>query len=516
MSKASVTPAHHSFAALSFIDYLGDEKNDPLNGLAIAKEPVYIFASNILPWAEEYQNLPDIENTPEYHHHIKKNILFAKHITKKNAHLSIRRYDWKPGVTYTEWKYDQNSLYPENWLSKSQPCYVFVETYESKDENNNVKTNFLRSVFMCISNNGGAISTIPPRNKDFESFTTEDGYTWKYMYDIEEELYNEWANDEFIPIPTNDAELSQRNKELLSQYEEIKYDSKLKNIVEIKIIDQGEGYDRTHGIVVQIDGDGTGALAELRWVVKETTDENNRPSYTWEPKIYVTDSGKGYTQASVKILCYDKDNDGKSVVKRQMKAEAVINPITYLGSNIVNDMQAHFVSIKGTFDDIEGETDTSEDKYETNGGNFPVVAAYRRIGLIKNVKMKNGMPLLKNKSRYFDILKLNNTTGFIHSLSQIEGVTSFARATVWYSYNDASNDMFLYLINRTGYFTLDEYNVSNSEYISDVNTNVTGRVCGFVERNMDPLAGEIMYIENTPPIHRSLAQKETFLFTVEL
>lgn len=516
MSKASVTPAHHSFAALAFIDRLGDDVNDPANGLAIAEEPVYLFASNILPWAEEYQNLPDVENTPEYHHHIKKNILFAKHITKKNAHLSIRRYDWREGIVYSEWKYDKNSVYPENWLSSSQPCYVFVEFYESLDENGGKKINPIRSVFMCISNNGGSYSTVPPTNKDFEAFVTEDGYTWKYMFDIEEELYKEWANDEFIPVPSNESELSPRNKELLEKYNEIKYDSKLKNIVEVKITDYGEGYDRTHGIIVQIEGDGTGALAELRWITKEVLDDENKLTYIWAPQIYVIDSGKGYTQATVKISCYDKDNDGKSVVKRQMKAEAVINPITYLGSNIINDMQAHFVSIKGEFDDTEGETDRREDKFETNGGNFPVVAAYRRIGLIKNVTMRNGEPLLKNKARYFDILKLNNTTGFIHSLSQIEGVTSFAKATVWYSFNDSSNDMFLYLINRTGYFTMDEYNVSNSEYISDVNTNVTGRVCGFIERNMDPLAGEIMYIENTPPIHRSMAQKETFLFTVEL
>lgn len=503
--KAALTPSHHTFTAKAFIENLGDEIDDEEKGLKIAKDPVYAFAANIVPYREVIDSgIPDIENTPNYHEKVKRNILFTKHISKQNAHLSIRRYDWKQYTVYTQWSHNKNSMYPETWLSESQPCYVFVDTINEKQ---------VRSVFMCLSNNGGKASLVPPDKKDFHAFDTPDGYIWKFMYEITDDLFEEWANSDFIPIPTSDDEITERNKELLNEYNNIKDDSSLKNITEIKITDYGEGYERAHKIQVEIEGDGTGAYAELRWEIKEGT--TGRALSDWIPKIYLIDGGKGYNTASVNISCYDKDIKGEYVVKRPMKAEAVINPITFLGSDILNDMHARFVSMKVDFYGNEGETDRNEDIYKTNGGNFPTAAAYRQVGLIKNVKKANGDPLLNDKPRYFDIMKIDNVTGQINSLTIIQGIESNAKARVWYSYHDSSDVMYLYLIDRTDEFKFNALNYTKSEEISDVNTNVMGRIRGLVEKNMDPLAGELMYIENTTDIYRSRTQKEVFLFTIE-
>ena len=508
MTKALLSPAAHSYAALGFIDRLGDEKDDPENGLKVSDEPVYLFASTITPWTfDEYNGIEDPVNSPEYHNTIKREMLFAKHITKKNAHLSIRRYNWKKNTVYSQWKYAENSLYSENWLSKDQPCYVFVES--------------IKAVFLCISNNGGAKSIIAPKDKTFNTFTTlEDGYIWKYMYDLTDELYEEWANELFIPIPHNESEMTVKHKEILEEYNNIQYDSNSKNILEILILDKGEGYHHTytHTTKVKITGDGVGAIAELVWDPVYVIEANGSRYATGDftPRIVLKSPGKGYTFAKVEVECDEVDNNGNSVIKKPMQCAAIINPILYLGRNVINDLNAHHVSIKASFLGREDDTDKEEDIYDTKGGNFPASSPYRRIGLIKNVLLKDGTPLLDKKSRYYDIVKVDNCTDSIGILHIVEGIQTLTTATVWHTESINANVTMLYLIDRSGPFSVYKNDIAKSEYISIKDSNVTARLCDIIESNMDRTSGEFMYIENIKPIYRNNTQKETFLFTIEL
>ena len=516
MSKALTTPLIRTFNALAFIEKLGDEKNDEKNNLKIADEPVYIFASNIMPWLDEFNSLPDVETTEETYNSIKKNMLYVKHISKNNAHLVIPRHDWKSGTIYSEWRYDKNMLDPANWLSEKQPPFVFVETTNSDRR--------ILSVFMCISNNANQISVTPPSVITHEIFNTADGYSWKYIYDIEVALYNEWASDKYIPIPHDESEMSERHKGVVEDYSKINKNSEFKNITQIKITNEGKGYKPNSNIYVVIEGDGLGATAKLTWEKIKKYDEETKQfveTNDQRPVINITNGGKGYTYAYANIICEDLNEDGLPIVESPMLTEVSINPVTFLGQNALHDLCPYHVSIKASFDGNEGDIDTEEEDIPTEyinntlGGHFPTSAPYRRIGLIKNVKTIDGTDIYLKKPRYYDIIKLNNVSGNMNVLSTIKGIESLTKAQIWYAENINSYEMLLYVIGRTGNFKLFENDITKSEYIVDTNSNSTGRICDFIEKNVDQTSGEFLYIENVQPISRAIAQEEQFLFTIE-
>jgi len=55
-------------------------------------------------------------------------------------------------------------------------------------------------VYKCISNNGGAASTVEPSGNDLGIISTADGYRWKFMYTIPLSLRSRFLTDDFIPV----------------------------------------------------------------------------------------------------------------------------------------------------------------------------------------------------------------------------------------------------------------------------------------------------------------------------
>jgi hypothetical protein len=65
--------------------------------------------------------------------------------------------------------------------------------YVLTDENN---------VYKCIFNNKGGASTVKPTGFSTSSFTTSDGYTWKYMYTISLGDANKFLTSVHMPVKT--------------------------------------------------------------------------------------------------------------------------------------------------------------------------------------------------------------------------------------------------------------------------------------------------------------------------
>ena len=117
------------------------------------------------------EDVPTLVDTLEEENNTKRNILFYRNILSTEVSLVIPRYDWTTSTVYAQ--YTDDVLL---WGDTPKKFYVL-----SLDDNE-------YSVYLCLSNNHGAASTIPPSGTNTEAIETADGYVWKYSYTLTEEM----------------------------------------------------------------------------------------------------------------------------------------------------------------------------------------------------------------------------------------------------------------------------------------------------------------------------------------
>jgi len=105
----------------------------------------------------------------------------AVRIGRSDVCLVIPRNQWQRGTVYVE--YDDNI----DLANPYSPKQFYVTTSENK-------------VYKCISNDGGAESTDQPTSTSTNIFCMNDGYQWKFMYQIPDDLYYKFATDTRIPV----------------------------------------------------------------------------------------------------------------------------------------------------------------------------------------------------------------------------------------------------------------------------------------------------------------------------
>jgi len=102
-------------------------------------------------------------------------------VGRSDVCLVIPRNQWQSGTIYTE--YDDTV----NLANPFSPKQFYVTTSENK-------------VYKCISNNGNSPSTVQPSSTITSIFCTSDGYRWKFMYQIPDDLYYKFATDTKVPV----------------------------------------------------------------------------------------------------------------------------------------------------------------------------------------------------------------------------------------------------------------------------------------------------------------------------
>jgi hypothetical protein len=99
----------------------------------------------------------------------------------------IPRIDWTYGVYYDQYDQDDGDLIGKRY-------YVMTDNYE---------------IYKVIDNNNGAASTVKPTlNLPYGTFTTSDGYIWKFMYKIETYANTNFTSSSYIPVTPNSAVVS--------------------------------------------------------------------------------------------------------------------------------------------------------------------------------------------------------------------------------------------------------------------------------------------------------------------
>jgi hypothetical protein len=175
------------------------------------------------------------------------------------------------------------------------------------------------SVYKCLSNNMGQLSTVQPTQTITTSAVEEsDGYIWKYMYTISSEERLRFVTPAYMPVRT----LTTDNSSLQWTVQENAVQGA---IAAIKVENVGEGYTDANNITVTITGDGTGATAFARVNTASNTVSaiiisNPGNDYT-EAECEIVDSGAGVNASARVIISPSPAQQGARLMLIQMASE---------------------------------------------------------------------------------------------------------------------------------------------------------------------------------------------------
>lgn len=161
----------------------------------------FLFVGKVDPWSENENNpkipIPTVKDTLEEELNAWKNMLACAPIERSNVSLVVKRNNWTFEKYYDEYSHDAE-------IFKNRNFYVI---------------NSLNQVFKCLSNNGGGPSEFEPFGTSVDEILLADGYVWKYLYTVREDLYR-FLTPEYMPVENlelltyNDDRQNQLNVQL--------------------------------------------------------------------------------------------------------------------------------------------------------------------------------------------------------------------------------------------------------------------------------------------------------------
>lgn len=147
------------------------------------KNDYYIMGSSSTTDATITNNQKDIRE-------FQRRVVFGNKITPVNVKYMFKMNPWTSGVIYDAFD-DTKDMSNKNFYVTLLDGPIGETSYK---------------VFKCISNNNGATSTQGPSTalaQNIFETTTEDGYIWKYMFDVPPSDYIQFATSEFLPFVQN-------------------------------------------------------------------------------------------------------------------------------------------------------------------------------------------------------------------------------------------------------------------------------------------------------------------------
>lgn len=318
-------------------------------------------------------------------------------------------------------------------------------------------------VYKCLDRIPNTPSTVEPTDTGVTAVRLSDGYTWKFMYDISVADMTKFKDTEVIPVKyllSNDGSLQWQVQEYAVPG----------TINSIEVLNGGSGY--TQSPTITITGDGTGATAT-------GVLEGNQLKY-----IIMTNPGQGYTWATISI-----SGTGSGAVAR-----AIISPLKGHGWNPVEELFGCSVITTVTFDGDES-------------GVFPIDIKFRQIGVIANPTL-NGSTTIADLSganqqyvtanmsavsgTFVEGEYLNNTTTGVYNVAQV----------IKYD----SNKLYLNVVKGT---------LSANDQLQGVTSGTTGEIITTVPHTLETFSGDMLYLENRPPITKIENQSETYRLIIK-
>jgi hypothetical protein len=436
----------------------------------------------------------DDNNPPTLYDNVKttlvdpyENMIYGQRIHANDVSIMAKRHDWVSNTVYTKYSHDNSDLFESSF-------YVYVDEGSSY------------SVFKCIDNNGGIVSTYAPDSTETsasdDSYSTADGYQWKYMYSVSSTEHQKFSTADYIPVVVNSNVVSNAisgsidNIEVVTPGENfIAYTNGAFESVRVSgntlvyTLDHtsssaNSNFYKDSAIKITA-GPGAGQQRKITgYTVSGTTrnvtidsafDVNPTVASTYEISPYVTvvgdgsnavaraivnsvsntiykievvGRGSGYTYANATVT----GNTGASN-NNTATLKVIISPKNGHGSNAAAELGAHYIGISSVFDSA-----TSGDKVVDEND-------FRFVGILKD-------PLIASST-----IDISNLSGVFDIGEQVEQVqTSYTAQGVV----TQSNSSVLTLANVSGFFAEGNSTVnllvgktSNATAVSDSVSQIT-------------------------------------------
>lgn len=390
----------------------------------------------------------------------------VKNIT--DTTMVVPRENWTANAVYPAFNDNQAGFPDPNFYVMNDNQQVYVVLQQPK----RVDGVALRSTVQPTGNTTGT------------PFRTSDGYVWKFLYSIGALKASKFITSAYIPITKIGSGAGELQIDSDSPAEDVEQQTVQNNAVAGQII----GYEVVNGgtftsgtPTLTVVGDGTGALASA--VIS-----GNTISY-----VQVADSsdgtiafGSGYTKADIVIT------GGGGTDSAQVRP--IFGPPAGLGADPRDDLKASAIMFNTK---VDGE----------EGGDFIIDQDVRQVLLLKNITQADSTALYTQETGLaLSKLKLNSLSGTFTKDNTITGATSGAQALI----DDVdSSNIFFHQNQETGFLDFD-----SGEQVTD--GTATGNIVNVIKGDIDPLSGELLFIENRAAVQRSADQIEDVKIVIQL
>ena len=476
-------------------------------------------------------NTPTPIDNFEEENQYRPNILSLKRINESDVIRVVKKFRWEAGRTYEMYK-------PDYSINNKSPVTNSTTLYDTSF----VVVNSNYRVYICLnngenpSNPSGQPSVDEPNFVDIEprtAGTSGDGYIWKYLYTLSPQEIIRFDSINYIPVPNNWG--------VEGESKDIKDNAVDGEIKIITIKSSGVGYaPNTTWTNVPILGDGDGGTATI------LVGSDGKVS-----GVEVSNGGFDYTKANLSFYPGGPGTqiggplEGLTNVGVGTTAiadfEVIIPPKGGHGYDIYRELGAYRVMIYSTFEN-------SIDNPDFLTGN-----TFARIGIIKNPTTYNSKTEIQNQAILSGVGAIkfvgSGTTGTVYSadslISQSVGVGSTAYGYV-VSFDQTTGVLKYYQpvgLATAGYgfrihsftsspasggsLTIEGASVGSDLDIASTFTGVSTSINnvnynlglsfsnGIAPPEINPLSGDIIYVDHRASINRSSTQTEDIRIIVE-
>jgi len=429
-------------------------------------------------------------------------MLAAKNVTSSDVTFSIPRRNWVNGTTYD--MYDDNISSSNTTTSGASNLYDSTFYFMTSDY----------KVYKVLDNNAGtAYSGAEPTSESTSPFAL-GGYVLKYMYQVTTSEAAKYITSDFIPV-SDDSTVSAAAT-----------DGKIESLK----VTAGTGY--TNGTYyAAVYGDGTSAGTSSGAIVRITVSGGTIQSFglTAGTDTTIHAGGAGYTFGTVNLASGFTFSDSSlssasGIGGTGGSIEVVISPKNGHGNSAVTELGGHFVMTATTLTQAENDDITTANDF-------------RQVGLVVD-PTNYGTSTVASAStrRQTFVVKASSVSGTFDIDEKITQATTGAVGKVVEF--DSTNQLLYFQQERFGDFgtnsTTGDHSVfegtnvitgatssatftpsSSSETITLANNNTITTSSGYVNPELQPDSGNIVYLENRKPIQRDSDQTEDIKLIIE-
>lgn len=411
---------------------------------------------------ENYTEPSDISSI-QYQSQIRSTLQSVK--TTSNVSFVIPTVNWSSGTVYNA--YDDNDF----------------------DQTNFYVVNSNREVFLCveqaISDTGVAIqSTTEPTSvlagSDQITFSTADGYKWRYMYKVSNLAYTNFRTLTYTPVKKIDA-VSFIPEEI--EQDQFQTNTVSGEIIGVAIDSAGTGYDSA-GVTLTIEGNGTGASFSASIyqgsIVRVQIDSDGLGSYS---------HGSGYDYASVKL------SSGDAVLR------PIIGPKEGTHADAVQTLKSKSLMIQTSFQADENSSILAKNDF-------------RNVALIRNLaKYGSDSDFTANTGNALHSMDITVTVGsvFDEDNDEIISNTSGTASAKVFHHDTTNNILYYYQDNETGFAPF-----SATQTITGEISNTSATIDALNTPDVNAYSGEILYINNVDAVDRADNQTEDIRIVIQL